>query len=222
MVSRLLAALGVAVTVCGCASSVAAQGPPPGGHVHYVPPPPAQAAQTSATGAIAPRLQNLGSHTFPVSARNRDAQTFMNQGLNLAYAFNHAEARRAFREAARLDPELAMAYWGQALVLGPNINALMEPNEEPQAYELVQKAMSLKGRGTAREHLLGQPDDVIGARMRRPIALPVAPRPQVHHRLDVEHRRVEIVGESLLQTMHRIGVGRVARLSIRGATGVAL
>ena len=151
MVSRLLAALGVAVTVCGCASSVAAQGPPPGGHVHYVPPPPAQAAQTSATGAIAPRLQNLGSHTFPVSARNRDAQTFMNQGLNLAYAFNHAEARRAFREAARLDPELAMAYWGQALVLGPNINALMEPNEEPQAYELVQKAMSLKGRGTARE-----------------------------------------------------------------------
>jgi tetratricopeptide (TPR) repeat protein len=151
MVSRLLAALGVAVTVCGCASSVAAQGPPPGGHVHYVPPPPAQAAQTSATGAIAPRLQNLGSHTFPVSVRNRDAQTFMNQGLNLAYAFNHAEARRAFREAARLDPELAMAYWGQALVLGPNINALMEPNEEPQAYELVQKAMSLKGRGTARE-----------------------------------------------------------------------
>ena len=151
MVSRLLAALGVAVTMCGCASSVAAQGPPPGGHVHYVPPPPAQAAQTSATGALAPRLQNLGSHTFPVSARNRDAQTFMNQGLNLAYAFNHAEARRAFREAARLDPELAMAYWGQALVLGPNINALMEPNEEPQAYELVQKAMSLKGRGTARE-----------------------------------------------------------------------
>ena len=151
MVSRLLAAFGVAATVCGCASSVAAQGPPPGGHVHYVPPPPAQAAQTSATGAIAPRLQNLGSHTFTVSTRNRDAQAFMNQGLNLAYAFNHAEARRAFREAARLDPELAMAYWGQALVLGPNINALMEPNEEPQAYELVQKAVSLKGRGTARE-----------------------------------------------------------------------
>src|SRR5262245_12722282 len=105
MVSRLLAALGVALTVCGCASAVAAQGGPAtqgapasqggaavqgaasGGHVHYVPPPAAQAAQTSATGAIAPRLQNLGSHAFPVSTRNRDAQTFMNQGLNLAYAF---------------------------------------------------------------------------------------------------------------------------------------
>ena len=54
--------------------------------------------------------------------------------------------RRAARSArpARLDPNLAMAYWGQALVLGPNINALMEPNEEPQASELVQKALSLK------------------------------------------------------------------------------
>ena len=73
----------------------------------------------------------------------------MNQGLNLAYAFNHAEARRAFREAARLDPTLAMAYWGQALVLGPNINAMMEPNDEPHADELVKKALSLAARRVA-------------------------------------------------------------------------
>ena len=119
-----------------------------GGHVHYAEPP---AQQATPAGALAPRLQNLGTHTFPVSTRNRQAQLFINQGLNLAYAFNHAEARRAFREAARLDPNLAMAYWGQALVLGPNINALMEPNEEPMAYELVQKALSLKSRATPRE-----------------------------------------------------------------------
>ena len=124
------------------------QAPQAGGHVHYAEPP---AQQATPTGALAPRLQNLGTHTFPVSTRNRQAQLFMNQGLNLAYAFNHAEARRAFREAARLDPNLAMAYWGQALVLGPNINALMEPNEEPMAYELVQKAVSLKSRATPRE-----------------------------------------------------------------------
>ncbi len=86
-----------------------------------------------------------------MSTRNRQAQRFINQGLNLAYAFNHAEARRAFREAARLDPNLAMAYWGQALVLGPNINAQMEPNEEPNAFELVQKAMALRSKATPRE-----------------------------------------------------------------------
>src|SRR5688572_3155260 len=138
------AVLTCAVSLCPAVALAQAAA---GGHVHYTAPD----AQTGPNGEIAPRLQNLGDHTFPVSTRNRQAQLFMNQGLNLAYAFNHAEARRAFREAARLEPNLAMAYWGQALVLGPNINALMEANEEPQAYELVQKALSLKGRGTARE-----------------------------------------------------------------------
>ena len=97
-----------------------------GGHQHYVQSD--SANKPGSDGQLAPRLQNLGTHTFPVSTRNRLAQQYINQGLNLAYGFNHAEARRAFREAARLDPGLAMAYWGQALVLGPNINAMMEPN----------------------------------------------------------------------------------------------
>jgi tetratricopeptide (TPR) repeat protein len=119
-------------------------------HVHYAQPARLE-QQASPTGALAPRLQNLGAHTFTVTTSNRQAQRFVNQGLNLAYAFNHAEARRAFREAARLDPTLAMAYWGQALVLGPNINAAMEPNEEPQAYELVQEAMRRRARATPRE-----------------------------------------------------------------------
>jgi tetratricopeptide (TPR) repeat protein len=113
-----------------------------------------RASEPGPKGQLAPRLQNLGAHTFPVSTRNKQAQLFMNQGLNLAYAFNHAEARRAFREAARLDPPLAMAYWGQALVLGPNINALMEPNEEPHAYELVQKARSLMTKASPKERAL--------------------------------------------------------------------
>jgi len=138
----------IVLAMCGCPGETLGQSSVGSGHVHYRD---QSGPQASPTGALAPRLQNLGSHTFPVSTRNRQAQVFMNQGLNLAYAFNHAEARRAFREAARLDPNLAMAYWGQALVLGPNINALMEPNEEPSAYELVQKAVSLKGRATARE-----------------------------------------------------------------------
>jgi len=103
------------------------------------------------TGQLAPRLQNLGPHTFPVTTLSRDAQLFMNQGLNLAYGFNHAESGRSFREAARLDPDLAMAYWGQALVLGPNINAEMDPANEPVAYELVQKALSLKSKASPRE-----------------------------------------------------------------------
>jgi len=120
-------------------------------HVHYKEP--AQQS-VSPTGAIAPRLQKLGSHVFPVSTKNRRAQLFMNQGLNLSYAFNHAEAGRAYREAARLEPNLAMAYWGEALALGPNINAPMDPASEPKALAAIQKAVALKARASARERAL--------------------------------------------------------------------
>lgn len=123
-----------------------------GGHKHYVQSD--MANKPGPGGQLAPRLQNLGSHTFPVSTRNKLAQQYISQGLNLAYGFNHAEARRAFREAARLDPGLAMAYWGQALVLGPNINAMMEPNEEPQALEIVRQAKSLMTKASPREQAL--------------------------------------------------------------------
>src|SRR5262249_29255198 len=88
---------------------------------------------------------------FPVTCKAAKVQSFINQGVNLAYGFNHAEAARAFREAARLDPNCAMAYWGEALVLGPNINAAMTPEDEPKAYEAAKKALSLKGKASARE-----------------------------------------------------------------------
>jgi tetratricopeptide (TPR) repeat protein len=89
-----------------------------------------------------------------VTTRSEQAQAFVSQGVNLSYAFNHAEAGRAFREAARLDPQCAMAYWGQALVLGPNINAQMDPKDEPVARELSQRASSLKAATTPREQAL--------------------------------------------------------------------
>ena len=91
-----------------------------------------EAEKPGPTGELAPRLQNLGTYTFPVTRRSQDA-AFVNQGLNLTYGFNHAEAGRAFREAARLESGRAMAYWGQALVLGPNINVPMTPDDEPKA-----------------------------------------------------------------------------------------
>jgi pimeloyl-ACP methyl ester carboxylesterase/tetratricopeptide (TPR) repeat protein len=123
--------------------------PSPPTHKHYDTP--AGYEQPQPGKPLAPRLQNLGVHTFPVSTKHSRAQLFMNQGLNLVYGFNHAEATRAFAEAARLDPNLAMAYWGQALVLGPNINAPMDPQNEAKALELVQKAVTLKARATLRE-----------------------------------------------------------------------
>src|SRR5438105_424964 len=67
-------------------------------------------------------LSGLGSLHHPVSTKNPEAQRFFDQGLTLVYAFNHEEAVRSFRRAAALDPQMAMAYWGIAYALGPNIS----------------------------------------------------------------------------------------------------
>jgi tetratricopeptide (TPR) repeat protein len=65
---------------------------------------------------------DLGAHHRSVSTRSEEAQRAFDQGLIWSFAFNHEESERAFREAARLDPDLAIAWWGVALVNGPHIN----------------------------------------------------------------------------------------------------
>ncbi len=77
---------------------------------------------------------------YPITTGSERAQRYFNQGLRLAYAFNHAEARRAFRQAQRLDPRCALCYWGEALVLGPNINAPMDAGATGPALAALRKA----------------------------------------------------------------------------------
>ena len=96
-------------------------------------------------------FDNLGGHHHPITTDSDLAQRYFDQGLIFAYGFNHSEAERAFMEAARLDPECAMCYWGAALVLGPNINTLMEDEAVPKAYDRVQKAVELSSRVSAKE-----------------------------------------------------------------------
>ena len=97
-----------------------------------------------AEGQIAPVLEGLGEHSRQVTTTSERAQLFFDQGLRLTYGFNHKEALRAFKEAARLDPRCAMAYWGWALVLGPNLNLPMREEVIPQAWEAIQLALENK------------------------------------------------------------------------------
>ncbi|UCH92035.1 MAG: tetratricopeptide repeat protein [Nitrospirota bacterium] len=100
--------------------------------------------------------ENLGPHTYPISTSVPRAQQYFDQGLILTYGFNHAEAARSFREAARLDPTCAMCFWGEALVLGPNINAPMDSSVIPKAYGAVQKALALTEKVAPKEEALIQ------------------------------------------------------------------
>lgn len=101
-----------------------------------------------------PLYQNLGTLHVPVSTRNRTAQAYFDQGIRLTFAFNHAEAARAFRAAQRLDPNCAMCYWGEALVLGPNINAPMFPDAVAPAVAAAAAATRLAAGATPPEQAL--------------------------------------------------------------------
>jgi tetratricopeptide (TPR) repeat protein len=106
------------------------------------------------TTQVAPLLTTLGNYKMPVTTSNSRAQQFFNQGIILYYGFNHFEAYRSFKEAARLDPQFAMAFWGQALSLGPNINMPMDPADSKTVYHAIQKAITLYNGLPQREKIL--------------------------------------------------------------------
>ena len=107
--------------------------------------------------AGAPLLEGLGSHSFVISSKVEGVQDYFNQGLIMAFAFNHAESIRSFKAAQRLDPNCAICYWGEALALGPNINvtsdgkAIMNPQERLDAFDRTNKALELLEFATPKE-----------------------------------------------------------------------
>ena len=103
--------------------------------------PATEQAQSQPHGA--PLFDNLGNFRRPVTTQSEQARRYFSQGMVLTYGFNHAEAGRSFREAARLDPQCAACLWGAALVLGPNINLPMADADVPDAYAASRKALAL-------------------------------------------------------------------------------
>ncbi len=99
----------------------------------------------------APVFKGLGSHTHKIGTRNARTQMLFNQGINLSFGFNHAEAIRSFREAARLDPHCAMCWWGVAFALGSNINLPMPDDAIKPAWQALQNALALKRYASVEE-----------------------------------------------------------------------
>jgi tetratricopeptide (TPR) repeat protein len=97
---------------------------------------------------------NLGNLHFPISSKSREAQKWFDQGLILAFGFNHAESQRAFREAQALDPGCAICYWAESLVLGPNINVPMMPEANAPALAALARAVELAPKASPKEQAL--------------------------------------------------------------------
>ncbi|MFC5570990.1 hypothetical protein ACFPN1_13060 [Lysobacter yangpyeongensis] len=96
-------------------------------------------------------LEGLGDYHFPITTARPEAQRWFDQGLMLTYGFNHDAAERSYLRAAQIDPDCAMCWWGAALVLGPHVNAAMDPSSNAAAWERLQKAIALAPQATSRE-----------------------------------------------------------------------
>ncbi len=130
----------------------------------------AAAQERHPNGALAPALTGLGNHSLTVTTQVPQAQAFFDQGLRLLYGFNHPESLRAFKEAARLDPALAMAFWGQAMATAPNLNAPMSEEDGRAAYTAVKTAVAKSQGASVLER------NLINALSQRIAADPKAPR----------------------------------------------
>ena len=101
-----------------------------------------------------PLLSETGRHHHLIATTSREAQKFFDQGMTLLFGFNHAAAARSFQRAAELDPKAVMPHWGIAVVLGPNYNQdidLVDPAQHEEAYEALERAISLSADAPARE-----------------------------------------------------------------------
>jgi len=89
-------------------------------------------------------MQGTGNVSFPITTRDQQVQKFFNQGLGQLHGFWYFEAERSFRQAAALDPDCAMAYWGMAMA---NVN------NAKRAQKFIEAAVERRDTVTKREQL---------------------------------------------------------------------
>lgn len=116
--------------------------------------PPPQVDAASASEVAPPLFDSFGDLHRDIGSKVPAARQYFDQGLRMAYGFNHEAAGRAFAEAARLDPACGICLWGQALVLGPNINLSMDPATAKDATALARRAAQLAAQATPADRAL--------------------------------------------------------------------
>ena len=89
-------------------------------------------------------MDGVGKVDFPVTTDKPEAAAFIVQGVAQLHGFWFFESERSFRQAAAIDPDCAMAYWGMAMSNRKN---------EDRAKEFIKEAMDRKDKASKREQL---------------------------------------------------------------------
>ncbi|MEX2187078.1 MAG: redoxin domain-containing protein [Pirellulales bacterium] len=87
-------------------------------------------------------MGGTGHVHIQVATENEEAQKFFDQGVGQLHGFWYYESERSFRQAAVLDPDCAMCYWGMAM---SNVN------NEKRARGFIAKAVERKAKASRRE-----------------------------------------------------------------------
>ncbi len=104
---------------------------------------------------VPPLYGDLGAYRRPFTANDPLARKYVLQGLNFLYAFQYGEALQAFQQAAKLDPDCTMAWWGIATANGPHINDPSVSTEHARAaLNALQQAQRSLTRATPLEQAL--------------------------------------------------------------------
>lgn len=113
-------------------------------------------------------LEGQGSVHFPISTKSAEAQKFFDQGIAQMHSFWALEAERSFLQAAELDPESPMPWFGIAMVAAGDWRPRFQtdaryewfgrPKEQPRtrAHDAARKAVELAakpGKATELERL---------------------------------------------------------------------
>jgi tetratricopeptide (TPR) repeat protein len=88
--------------------------------------------------------------SFAVTA-DPAAQALIDRGLLEYYAYDGGDAANSFAAAAQRQSELAMAYWGEALADGPDLNTAMTEERFVRGSAAAGKAVALEATATLRE-----------------------------------------------------------------------
>lgn len=89
-------------------------------------------------------MAGTGEIKFETSSKVPLVQKFIEQGIGQLHGFWYFEAERSFRQAAMLDPDCAIAYWGMA--------AANENNKE-RAKQFIERAFELIDNASPREEM---------------------------------------------------------------------
>jgi len=105
-------------------------------------------------GQYAVLVPDIGQYSYLVKTDSPQAQRFFDQGLRLFYGYYFPESLASFQEAARLDPDCPMMYWGMALAIAPNPNSrYLGGHDDPQGKgaRAIEQAMGLIDRAAEKE-----------------------------------------------------------------------